>query len=210
MYDVSVTCNPYVGITGYMGNDRFFPKMSEEDYNKCGQDNMNQVMEGVRKRKGLTDTIIDMGCGNLRIGRFLSKECKKYIGVDISQTVLDSARQKVIEYNLKNVNLVLANEFNEKDSCDLLICFQVFQHNTYKEQIRLIRKIENVLKPGGWACIHLPKHENKPDYINYDTCMCFTKSQTLELGSYFSTCELEENTLLVGWDDYYIWVQKKV
>jgi hypothetical protein len=32
--------------------------------------------------------------------------------------------------------------------------------------------------------------------------MCFTKEQALEIGSYFSVCELEDS------GDYYLWVQK--
>ena len=39
--------------------------------------------------------------------------------------------------------------------------------------------------------------------------MCFTRPQVEELGSYFSRYEIEEHTLLPGWDDYYLWVQKQ-
>jgi len=209
MYEVSVTVNPYANITGNMGNDRFFPPMPEEDYNRCGEFNARQVMEGFRKRSQKPiDIIVDWGCGNLRIGRVLSKECKQYTGVDISPIVLDAANAKASEYSLVNVSLILASEFDKENYCDLAICFQVVQHNTYDEQIKTIRKIKKALKPGGWACIHLPKLENKPDYINYNTCMCFTKEQAQELGSSFAKCEIEEQTLLKGWDDYYMWVQK--
>jgi SAM-dependent methyltransferase len=210
MFDASVTVNPYININGAMTNDRFFPVKAEDEYNKSGLFNANQIMEGYRKRvSGPIDTIADMGCGNLRIGRFLAKEFNHFIGVDISKNVLESAKAKAIEYNIKNASFVLSSEFDEENICDLIICFQVIQHNPYNAQIEIIQKIKKALKPGGWACIHLPKHENKPDYVNYNTCMCFTTPQALELGSYFSKCELEERLLSEGWLDHYMWVQKE-
>ncbi len=206
MYKVSVTCNPYKNISGEVGNDRFFPAKGEDDYNESGLFNSHQILDGY---PGDTlGKIADIGCGNLRIGRFLSTFCSIYIGVDISQAVLEAARVKAGEYGLDNVSLVLLDDFKEENTCDLVICFQVLQHNTYEDQINIIHVIRKALKPGGWACIHLPKIENKPTYVNYNTCMCFTKEQALELGSYFSACVLEEQTLLEGWDDYYLWVQK--
>lgn len=210
MYDVSVTINPYLFMSGSLENDNFFPAKSEEEYNKSGRFNAVQVMEGYRKRSDKPiDTIVDIGCGNLRIGRFLAKEGTSYIGVDISRNVLKYAQAKAAEYGLNNATLIPMDEFDGENICDLLTCFQVVQHNPYDAQIDIIRKIEKALKPGAWACIHLPQLENKPTYKNYDSCMCFTRPQVEALGSYFAKYEIEEQTLLPGWDDYYLWGQKK-
>jgi len=210
MYDVSVKINPYLFMSGSLENDNFFPAKIEEEYNKSGEFNAKQVMGGYRKRSNKPiETIVDMGCGNLRIGRFLAKECGRFIGVDISRNVLKYAQAKVTEYGLNNATLIPADEFNSENICDLLTCFQVVQHNPYNAQIEIIQKIKKALKPSAWACIHLPKLENKPTYKNYDSCMCFTRPQVEELGGYFDKYEIEEQTLLPGWDDYYLWGQKK-
>ncbi len=210
MYKVSVTVNPYANITGNMSNDRFFPEKDEEEYNKSGLFNARQIMEGYRKRSNNPiDTLIDMGCGNLRIGRFLAKECGNFIGVDISKNVLEAAKAKAIEYNLNNASFVLSSDFSRENICDLIICFQVIQHNPYNDQIEIIQKIKKALKPGAWACIHLPSLENQPGYINYNTCMCFTRPQVEALGSYFAKHEIEVQTIMPGWDDYYLWAQKE-
>lgn len=138
----------------------------------------------------------------------MAKECKNYIGVDVSPFVLESAQEKAIEYNVDNAKFVLADEFDEENVADFIYCFQVIQHNPYEEQIEIINKIKRLLKKDGVACIHLPKLENKPDYVNCSTCMCFTRSQAMELGSFFSVCELDEETLLENWGDYCLWVKR--
>jgi len=193
-----------------MENRRFFPADTEEEYNASGRFNAEQIMEGYRKRSNRPiDTIVDVGCGNLRIGRFMAGNCKSYVGLDISPAVVESAGKVIGAYGLTNASLAAMGEFKGENMADLVICFQVVQHNPAGAQIEIMEKIRQLLKLGAWACIHLPKLENKPDYVNYDTCMCFTRPQVEEFGGHFDRFEFEEQTLLPGWDDYYLWVQKE-
>ena len=210
MDNVSVTVNPYIGLRGHMENRRFFPADTEEEYNDSGKFNAEQIIEGYRKRSNKPiDTIVDIGCGNLRIGRFMAGNCKSYVGLDISPAVIESASNVVKTYGLFNANLAVTSDFKGENMADLVICFQVVQHNPAGAQIEIMENIRRILKPGAWACIHLPKLENKPDYVNYDTCMCFTCQQVEEFGAHFDRFEFEEQTLLPGWDVYYLWVQKE-
>lgn len=208
--EVSVKYNPYTLFTKEeINRNQFHPADSEENYNETGKGRTLQLINGYRKRTNKElDTVVEIGCGDLRIGRFMAKECKNYIGMDISPFVLEAAQDKAIEYNVDNAKFILSDEFDEGNVADFLYCFQVIQHNPYEMQIEIINKIKKCLKPNGWACIHLPKLENKPDYENCETCMCFSKKQVMELGSYFSVCELDEETLLNDWEDYYLWVKK--
>jgi SAM-dependent methyltransferase len=194
-----------------INNNQFLPSSSEEHYNELGKKDCMSIIEGYKRKTNnkLPSVVVDLGCGNLRIGRFLSKYCKKYVGVDISQAVLDSAKSKVEEYNLNNVELVLSDNFKKKNFCDFLICMQVIQHNTAEGQLKIVQQIKDILKPNGWGLIHLPKLEIRPNYKNCDTCMCFTLDQVAYLFEDFPYFEMDnENQYLINNDDYYLWVKK--
>ena len=213
-YDVSVTYNPYKRFTrADINRDQFLRRETEEQYNLTGEYNCKMLIDTFERLSNSNwndqvETVIDFGCGDLRVARFMASECTRIIGLDVSPFVLEAAQMKIHEYHLSNCSLKLANEFNEENVADFIYCLQVLQHNTYEEQMQIVDKIKSLLKPGGYACIHLPKIENKPEFQNIDTCMCFTKEAVEAIGGGFIWFKIIEDSIVEGRGDYFLWVRK--
>ena len=216
MDNVSVTYNIYKSFgresifqDGKVNTAQFLPSDSDEQYMETGKNNANFIMQAYKKKcKGRPNSILEIGCGDGRLSSHLSKECKEITCVDINPYVLEATQERFNRFGVTNAKLVLADDFDEENAYNLVVCFQVIQHNPKEMQIQIINQIKKALKPNGIAIIHLPKLENKATYQNCDTCMCFTREQAEELGSYFSECEINEFDLIPDWDDYYLLCKK--
>ena len=207
--DVSVTYNIYRTFKKEeINRDQFLPANSEEEYNSSGKTDTYQLLDRLRDfTSNKLDLVLEYGCGDGRVARFMAKECENLICLDVSPFVLEATEEKMIEHNNYNVTYILADNFDKENIADFIYSLQVLQHNPYDEQIQIIKKIQKALKPNGIACIHLPKLENRPEYENCDTCMCFTKEQVLEFGKYFSEFVLDDD-VETQWNDYFLWCKK--
>jgi cyclopropane fatty-acyl-phospholipid synthase-like methyltransferase len=194
---------------GEVCRDQFLPAKSESDYNESGRSTLSILLKGYKKRsENKLVNVLDYGCGDGRVARFLAKECENLTCVDVSPHVLELVEKRVKTYGNNNVNFILADEFNEENKYDLIGCFQVIQHNPFDQQMEIVSKIKNALNDSGLACLHLPKLECHPEFEPCETCMRFTKDQVSFIGSNFSKFELDDITLNNENEDYFLWVQK--
>lgn len=113
------------------------------------------------------DKILDFGCGNGRLAGFLKNNYKEYVGVDISQKLVDIAKQKYssektefikIEPTFKRSDRVTKKESGrtslvfpfEDNYFDVIFSIAVFHHFPSKEYAqRIAKELHRVLKPGG-------------------------------------------------------------
>jgi alkylated DNA repair protein alkB family protein 8 len=103
------------------------------------------------------DIVADIGCGN---GRHLipcAKHCKKVIGLDISQNLLNIVKKKIIDEPIKNVSLIHANMIKipiKENSIDSVICIASI-HNVKgrNQRIQSIKEIYRIIKNNGTALI---------------------------------------------------------
>jgi len=216
MDNVSVTYNIYKGFTkqdifqdGKVNTAQFLPSDSDEYYMETGKNNANLIISAYKKKsKKKLINVAEVGVGDGRIAVEISKHCDNLTCVDINSYVLEATKERFNRFGVTNAEFILADEFDAENKYDLVYCCQVIQHNPKDMQIAIINQIKKALKPSGIAFIHLPKLENKESYQNCDTCMCFTREQAEELGSYFSECEINEFDLIPDWDDYYLLCKK--
>jgi cyclopropane fatty-acyl-phospholipid synthase-like methyltransferase len=210
MSDYSVTFNYYRTMSEEaLCRDQFLPANSESEYNITGRNDCRLIIEAYKKRSdNPLLNVLDFGCGDGRVARFLAKECVNMTCVDVSIPVLKAVEKKMQYHKNENVTYIEANGFDDEDKYDLIYSLQVIQHNPYEEQIGIVNQIKKALTKDGWALLHLPKLENKPDYKNVSTCMCFTLDQVEHIASHFSKWEFDDRTTLNDYEDYYLWVQK--
>lgn len=237
---MTITINPatFWETAGLAANprDNFLICPTEEEYWESGKVDAAYFIEGAKKRiKNLkTKTVMDYGPGDGRVARFVADACKKIYCVDIAKSVVSLAEQQFSLLGIKNAEFKTVGELaetgqltgiggnNKNGFIDLLYCYQVIQHNPPDEQKSIMQRIYDYLKPGGLACVHFAKLENKPGYINGPTCMCFTLEQVKELaGGVFGkdnhgndNYEIEEKIIgkaqeYFGAPDYFVWGYKK-
>jgi 2-polyprenyl-3-methyl-5-hydroxy-6-metoxy-1,4-benzoquinol methylase len=189
----------------------YIPKISDEEYYRLGKYNATQLVEGcIQRGFDLLDVVVDYGCGDGRVARYMSEKCVKIICADISEFVLHDAAKKLSEFNVSNAEYHLTSELKKENYADLIYTFQVIQHCNDAEQLEMVNHIKSMLKDTGIACIHMPKIEDKPFYHNNGMCMCFTKEQVEHFGKMFPSYEIEEIEFAPNWIDYYLWVRKTV
>ncbi len=103
-------------------------------------DYCNLVIEYIRTH-GIR-TVVDAGCGDFHVGQRLVKEVDSYLGLDISDYVIEQNSTKF--GNLQGVKFqqfdIIANPFPETD---LLLIRQVLQHLSNDQIEKVLSNIEN-------------------------------------------------------------------
>jgi len=104
-----------------------------------------------------TDTVADIGCGN---GRHLipcAQNCKKIIGIDISNELLRIVKKKLIKENLKNTLLTHSNIVHlplKDESIDAVLYIATLHNIRCNEnRIQSLKEINRILKKNGRAII---------------------------------------------------------
>ncbi len=104
------------------------------------QTTANLVIEYIRTH-GIR-TVVDAGCGDFHVGQRLVKEVDSYLGLDISDYVIEQNSTKF--GNLQGVKFqqfdIIANPFPETD---LLLIRQVLQHLSNDQIEKVLSNIEN-------------------------------------------------------------------
>ena len=97
--------------------------------------------------------VVDVGCGNGRIGRLVAPHCGEYIGLDLSESVY--AFPSYLN-NQNNITLVRASGTNlplESKFSEVTICWGVLHH--MDDPRKGIRELLRITKPGGEILIFI-------------------------------------------------------
>lgn len=99
-----------------------------------------------------SDRVLDFGCGNGRLAGFLNNNYKEFVGVDISQKLIDIAKQKYSSEKTKFIKInPLFNRLPFDDNYfDVIFSIAVFHHLPGEEyRLKVAKELYRVLKPGG-------------------------------------------------------------
>lgn len=201
MEGFTITHNRYVGMKASdISREQFWPGLTKERYDELGLKNASQLLELYRATTGkpLPFTVVEYGCGDARVLRPMSMVTERAIGLDICNLVLAAARKNT------DAELYNAQSFQGEDFADLVYSLQVMQHNTYEQQIAIMKHVTRMLNATGIAIIHFPKIEDKPNYRNHGTCMCFNKQQVEMFGEMLKNPTIHEVDIAPDWLDYYL------
>jgi ubiquinone/menaquinone biosynthesis C-methylase UbiE len=102
------------------------------------------------------DNVLDVGCANGIHMRLLANKCRRIIGIDINQPMLDVARQTLAEEGIGNASLEQrsATDLGLDDaSIDLVYSFSTL--TLVPDVGRALREIARVLRPEGIALLDI-------------------------------------------------------
>lgn len=111
---------------------------------------MGAVADEIRKLQ--VDTVIDIGCGDGRLGEFLSSDAGlKYQGIDISSDAIGFASifNPAATYSCTRLSDV-------NDSFDLAVAVEVLEHIPDSELLGFLADIRRILRPGGFFVVSVP------------------------------------------------------
>jgi len=130
----------------------FWDKLSDfyEKQNREMTPVMKKTVENTAKYLKNEDRVLEVGCGNATMTCELAGKVKEIIATDISAGMLEIAKKKKEEKNIKNIRFIQTDTFSQRfkpESFDIVICFNVLLYITNREGF--LKRIHELLKPGG-------------------------------------------------------------
>ena len=114
------------------------------------------------------DTILDVCCGNGLVTNHISKKCNSIIGVDLSENLINFAKEKFSNipfHQSKAEEIAAVLENQQFDKIYLQFSFQYFDKPNQGEKV--INEMLKVLKPNGLLFIgDIPNHQKLWHYYN--------------------------------------------
>ncbi|MHC4617397.1 MAG: class I SAM-dependent methyltransferase [Planctomycetota bacterium] len=132
----------------------------KDDFYKTGEADAHRFVDSFFDAHGISTrrrVCLEIGCGAGRVTGALAKRFGRVIALDVSDDMLDVAREHV---DADNVTFVRGNGVNldviDDGSVSFVFSTMVFQHIPDVEvQYELLREVGRVLRPNGWYFIHL-------------------------------------------------------
>ncbi len=137
--------------------------------------------------------ILDVGCGGGILSEALAKEGAQVMGLDLSDTAIQVAKQHArqqkleIDYRYESVEQIARER---PGSFDVVTCMEMLEH--VPEPARAMGEMSRVLRPGGFLVLstpmYWPRHEAPYDFFRYpyDGLLRLVKVSGLELTRLFN------------------------
>lgn len=122
---------------------------SEDVLRHTGRWAANQVRAALDLEPG--DRLLELGCGVGRIGRELTRDCREWIGTDISEKMIEHAQERLADrdnatfHQLTHTSL----EMIEAESVDKAYSIAVFCHMDKEDLYLYLQELNRLLRPGG-------------------------------------------------------------
>ncbi|PYQ29480.1 MAG: hypothetical protein DMF56_10970 [Acidobacteria bacterium] len=156
-WDAFAAREPYFAVLTHARYLReHFDAAAEAEFFDSGEAYVSELYGIVRARVAphfAPETVLEYGCG---VGRLLipfARRAANVTGVDISQSMLDTARTHIAKAGVTNVEL--QRELHER-TFDLVNCFLVLQRLPRGEGVDLLRTLTKRVREGGTGVFQFP------------------------------------------------------
>jgi len=134
---------------------------AREKFFESGEEHIEMIFSIVRERLDPTfapQSALDFGCGVGRLVIPLANRCREVTGVDVSPSMLAEARRNCDALELRNVSLVEGDDSlsRVKGAFDFVHTYIVLQHIPVERGERLIKKLAELIAPGGVGMLQVP------------------------------------------------------
>lgn len=175
-------------------------------------DEIGRLELEVLKREGLrpTDALVDLGCGTGRLAVHAIPFLKggRYVGIDISESMLEEAR-KLLKERVPNppcevewMKQTTPVYPLEDGSVDVICAFSVFTHMEHEDNYRYLREALRVVRPGGlfvFSC--LPMNLNLAKTVFLGSAAVDLQTRWAEVRNITTSADfMSEVARLAGWE----------
>lgn len=151
--------DPYFGV---LRDDRFRKDNQEENretFFTSGRNHMAYRLQHLETHLGAIPRgrAVDFGCGVGRMSQAMAEHFGEVVGVDISPSMLDEARENAATAGLANIDYVLSDDAlsNAPGQYDFVHTAIVLQHIPVDRGMVIIDSLLSKTAPGGVASLHL-------------------------------------------------------
>lgn len=141
-------------------------------WEKETQEALPRILKGIPIQNNWT--CLEIGCGIGRLMKPIAARCKRVIGVDLSEKMVNWSRSYLSDTPNTEVRLNNGRSLIGIDdhSIDFVYSHLAFQHITLFEIVECyLREIARVLKPGGYCRIQNWRDERKPMIESIKDCV---------------------------------------
>ena len=114
------------------------------------------------RKEGQDWKVLEIGCGYGLYAAHFTDFVKEYIGVDVSETIVNVGNKSMEEAEIKNVKLCAVKDcdvsFIPDNSIDFVFTAAVFIHTPWEVTRKYLEETYNKLKPGGKFLHHFNMH----------------------------------------------------
>jgi len=112
--------------------------------------NLKELVETIELKP--TDSVLEIGTATGNLAIYLSKLCKQVYAIDISEPMLEYAKEKAENHRCNNVEFIKAGFLtyqHEKNPLDAVITEFALHHMPDHWKFVALKRIFDMLKPGG-------------------------------------------------------------
>lgn len=110
----------------------------------------NKIYSNLKRQVGQDDIVLDFACGTGTSSILISDKVKKIDAIDISSKMLENARLKAQERDIKNIEFIHADIYDKRfdeNSYDIIIAIGIL--HLLIDNHQTVDRIYELLKPGG-------------------------------------------------------------
>ena len=110
-----------------------------------------KIIELTKKHLNPSSVVLDFGCATGSIALEIASMVNEVHGIDISSNMIEIAKSKADERNIKNIGFARATIFDEslrKGSFDVILALSIL--HLVKDSVQVVDRVNQLLKPGGF------------------------------------------------------------
>ena len=132
----------------------------EQSARRGPQYDFDRIAADIRNRLSVSekDVILDVCCGNGALTKRIAVSCRKITGVDFSLQLLERAKKIASDEQILNIEYQLSDVLKidglfSAGTFDKIYCYFSFQYFNAVNRSSLLKKMKQLLKPGGMIFI---------------------------------------------------------
>jgi len=180
----------------YLSTSKYFNK-SRQYYWQGWEKLISCLSNRQADLQGSTLKVLDVGCGNGRLGKFLKERLKKidYVGIDENKYLLNQAKKTLSEVKLIEKNVL--DDWELKDKFDLIAIIGLLHHIPGKEnRLKILKRAKKLLSKDGviiltiWQFNKLKRMKRK--IVSWKEFIKLSKKEV-------DLSQLEEGDTIIDW-----------